>query len=562
MPGDSRGIRRWLASRRHGDGAAPDLPAGSRGEKTDGRDRLLLDRIAGSSPEILYVYDAEGMRFSYINDAIESALGHPAAEVTGQGADFMSERLHPADTEAFAEHQRRVIELLDQDVTEVELRLQHRDGSWRWLRMRNRVLSRTDDGSIRELLGTATDITEHIRSQEALRVSEERYRIVSDLTSDYAFSVRVGSDGTLEREWITEAFGRITGYEPEELSESMWEQLVHPDDHAQRRLQFQQAIASGQLIHEYRIIRKSGEVRWIREHARVIRNDDGSIHWYGACQDVTERKLAQEARSLSQERFNAITQSSRDIIAEFDRKARMLYVSPNVHELTGVDPAFIIRHPREDVLHPDDARLVGERIIKAMNTGESESLIFRMRHQDGDWHWMDATVTAFHTNEGEVRALMISRDITDRLKIEDERRRLVSVVENSSEFIAMMMPDGRILFLNDAGHATIGVRGKLRARSITIFDCLAPEDAQDMRFKVLPAVARDGRWEGDFRLRHLETERASRLSPTSSRCRNRRVAVRRCWPSSPATSVNASRRRTSCARAKPGTGCWSRAPMT
>jgi PAS domain S-box-containing protein len=130
-----------------------------------------------------------------------------------------------------------------------------------------------------------------------------------------------------------------------------------------------------------------------------------------------------------------------------------------------------------------------------------------MRNAAGEWRWMDSTATAFHTTSGDVRSVMICRDITDRLEMEEERQRLASVVENSSEFIAMIAADGRILFLNDAGKQMVGLSSDLEARSRTIFDCLAPEDSQDMRFAIVPAAERSGHWEGDFRLRHVTTSK-------------------------------------------------------
>jgi PAS domain S-box-containing protein len=398
-----------------------------------------------------------------------------------------------------------VRKLDDEGVLDITFRVRDAAEYWVWIKLRNRVVSRSPDGAVSEVLGAASDITEYQRAQEERAISQERYRIVSELTSDYSFSVRVDPDRSLVREWITEAFSRITGYEPDEMTETQWEQLVHPDDHERRREQFRQAVAHGHAIHVYRIIRKSGEVRVIREHTRVLQNDDGSIHWYGACRDITDETVAESERALTEERFNAITQSSHDIIVEFDQSGKNLYVSPNAFKLIGHPPEAFTGQTRIDLIHPDDARMTAERLAKMMHSGEPEDLIFRIRNGQGQWRWMDTTATAFHTASGDVRAVMISRDITDRLEMEVERRRLVSVVENSSEFVAMIAADGRILFLNDAGKRMIGVAGDAEALSLTIFDCLAPEDSQDMRFKVVPAVSRSGHWDGDFRLRHFET---------------------------------------------------------
>jgi len=249
------------------------------------------------------------------------------------------------------------------------------------------------DGKIRHVTGFVNDITHRHDTEEALRVSEARYRIVSELTSDYAFSVRVGPDASMHREWITEAFERITGYRPDEMSEEEWKDLVHPDDHAKRIGQFSDALTNGHATHEYRIIRNTGEVRTMREHTRVIHNEDGTLHWYGACRDITEQTDAELARRFTDERFSAIAQSSYDIIGEFDQTGKALYISPNVAGILGIPPDEIVSKNRLDLVHPDDRRQLAHHLEHDMDSGESKNLIFRMRNGDGVWRFMETTAT-------------------------------------------------------------------------------------------------------------------------------------------------------------------------
>lgn len=132
---------------------------------------------------------------------------------------------------------------------------------------------------------------------EALRESEERYRLVSELTSDYADALRVEPDGSLTREWVTEAFTRITGFRPEELpARDSWKRIVHPDDHPifQRRLN---TLLAGQPdVSVYRIITKGGEVRWLRAHGRPIWDEAQRrvTRYVGAAQDITEQVRAEQ----------------------------------------------------------------------------------------------------------------------------------------------------------------------------------------------------------------------------------------------------------------------------
>jgi PAS domain S-box-containing protein len=148
------------------------------------------------------------------------------------------------------------------------------------------------------------EIAERVRAEshrdatlEALRQSEERYRAVSELTSDYADALRVEPDGSLTREWVTGAFTRITGFTPDELpARDGWKRIVHPDDFPvfQRRLK---SLLSGQPdVSQYRIITKSGEVRWLLAHGRPIWDESGSriLRYIGAAQDVTERVRVEE----------------------------------------------------------------------------------------------------------------------------------------------------------------------------------------------------------------------------------------------------------------------------
>lgn len=132
----------------------------------------------------------------------------------------------------------------------------------------------------------------------ALRISEERYRIISELTSDLAYAYRLEADGTLIREWITEAFSRITGYTIEEVDYIGGKlSIINPDDRADV-LQRQKQLLCGQTdVSEFRIITKSGEVRWLQNFAYPVWDEtQGRVtRIYGAARDITERKLSEDA---------------------------------------------------------------------------------------------------------------------------------------------------------------------------------------------------------------------------------------------------------------------------
>lgn len=146
------------------------------------------------------------------------------------------------------------------------------------------------------------EIVERKRIEAALRQSEMRYRHISELTTDFAYALKVDEDKTVAVEWVTDAFLRITGYEPAEWYQDAWLKLFHPEDvHVAR--QRAEAIYKGQPYNcQFRIITKTGETRWLRDFIRPLQDEDkgATTYVYGAAQDITEFKQVALAMERTQ----------------------------------------------------------------------------------------------------------------------------------------------------------------------------------------------------------------------------------------------------------------------
>ena len=168
------------------------------------------------------------------------------------------------------------------------------------------------EGALRERDRLAQEQTS---ASESLQETEERYRAVSELTSDYAYAFRVEPDGSLVREWVTGALVRIAGFTADELlARGGWESMIHPDDMSIPLGQLREVMAGRSAIVEYRILTKDGSVRWTRDYARPVWDEaqGRTTYIYGAIQDITERKQAEEslARRLEFERLISAMSSS------------------------------------------------------------------------------------------------------------------------------------------------------------------------------------------------------------------------------------------------------------
>jgi PAS domain S-box-containing protein len=131
------------------------------------------------------------------------------------------------------------------------------------------------------------------------RFSEERYRQISNVTSDYTFSTRVDENGTMQLNWVAGAFERLTGYTyGEYVAKGGWHAHLHPDDIKKDERDTATLKKNEQVVTEIRTFRKDGELRWVRVYAHPVWNaaENRLAGIVGAVQDITEQKRAEADR--------------------------------------------------------------------------------------------------------------------------------------------------------------------------------------------------------------------------------------------------------------------------
>ncbi len=176
------------------------------------------------------------------------------------------------------------------------------------------------------------------QAEAALRRSEERYRAVSELTSDYVYEYSVAPNEQLTLEDVTAAFTRITGFSPEESRErGGWRSHILPDDQpiAQRRLR--RLLAGEEDVSEYRIVTRDGETRWLRDYGRPVWDEAAGrvTRIYGAVEDITERKRAEIEleRLYEQERAARAEAERMRAVAEAANRSKDEFLAMVSHEL-------------------------------------------------------------------------------------------------------------------------------------------------------------------------------------------------------------------------------------
>jgi PAS domain S-box-containing protein len=172
-----------------------------------------------------------------------------------------------------------------------------------------------------EVLAIVRDVSDRKRAETHLAKSEERYRVVSELTSDFAYAARIGIDGKWVTDWMTGAYSRISGYSWEEIAaRGGWQSLIHPDDVKIYTVRIESLLCWHSDISEYRIFTKTGEIRWLRDYSQPVQceDDDRVLLVYGAAQDISERKQAEEALRQQTERERLIRRMQERIRQSLD----------------------------------------------------------------------------------------------------------------------------------------------------------------------------------------------------------------------------------------------------
>ncbi len=263
----------------------------------------------------------------------------------------------------------------------------------------------------------------------ALRESEGQLRLVFDTCPDL---IAIHEPSGRYR-FVNRAYRSVLGYEPGELVGESPAELIHPDDLEAPMSGFREMIASrrpGEATFRFR--HADGNWVTLETNGQVLIDRDGAVTGVVVIsRDITERMQAEEALRESEARYRSLAENSFDLICETGPDARFSYLSPNYAEVLGYAPQELIGENIFARMHPDDQASVAAEFAHAIDTETTGSATFRFQHKNGEWRWFEATGKAFRTKEGELRAVIITRDITERKQVEEalraseERTRLI-----------------------------------------------------------------------------------------------------------------------------------------
>lgn len=245
----------------------------------------------------------------FINEQYFNMLGYGPAEIDFDTEIYLN-TIHPEDQEPTLNKLNEYFNDRTTGMFHLEYRMRHKSGNWIWIMDRGRVVMRDKDGKPIRIAGTHHDITLQKQVELALLKSEEKYRNIFENATEGIFQ------STPEGKYIivNPSFARMAGYNsPEDMIksiENIGSQLYsRPEDRVRLKELFNNPGYVRDFIAE--IKRRDGSVLWISINAKTVKDEDGKILYYeGTTEDITERKLAEEALIKSERAYRDIFETA------------------------------------------------------------------------------------------------------------------------------------------------------------------------------------------------------------------------------------------------------------
>ncbi|OKH39481.1 hypothetical protein NIES2119_07055 [[Phormidium ambiguum] IAM M-71] len=457
-----------------------------------------FEAFFAATSQLVWVADEAGN--VYDTSSWKFFTGRTDEEAKGLG---WLDAIHPDDRQRVAQHWKEAAAA--QSLYHAEYRLLTKDGTYRYF-VTQGVPVLNEDGSIREWVGTATDVNDRKIAEIALQQSEQRFRSLIEATAQVIWNAN--AEGELINE--QSSWSKFTGQSLAEYQGEGWLNAVHPDDRQFLASKWAQAVRDRSFYEvEFRQRRHDGEYRYMNCRAIPILNPDRTIReWIGANTDITERQQTEAALRQKEAQYRSIFEAVNDGITIYELETgNIVAVNPAQAKMHGYSVEEFMQLAPGSYVHSDCYRLFKD-FIRTVKSGKQFSCQAINLHKDGTL--IDVEVIAVpYWQDGKLYALSVVRDISERkqaeIALQQSEQRFRSLIETTAQIIWNTNAEGE---LNPCQFGWSNFTGQTFSdyKKWGWLDAVHPDDREHTAKCWATAVANQTLYQVEHRLRRYDGE--------------------------------------------------------
>lgn len=324
------------------------------------------------------------------------------------------------------------------------------------------------------------DITEEKNANKVLQSTLEEVQLFKSIINRspvIVFIWQIAEDWPVE--FVSHNIQQF-GYTVEDFTSGKikWQDIIYKEDRFRLEIELADHLKKGhyEFSQQYRLITKSGDIRWIEDRNKILRDESGAMtHMQGIIIDITEGKKSEIALCESEELYRTLVMASPNAITATDLKGRVLEVTLKTLELHGFHNSDdIIGKNALDFIAPEDREKARSDFIKIYEIGYINDAEYTFLRNDGSRFLGELNVAIVRNAEGKPKGFIsTTRDITDRRRFENDllesEEKFRQFFENEPDYCYMLSNDGRILDVNSAALRILGyTKNELVGKSISM----------------------------------------------------------------------------------------------